>query len=166
MLLVKKLIRRPPPVACLLLLASHSYATPLGKGFYLTNEQTKTSILVDTSACRSIHSVSPLVKCHPKDVSLHLVAANSSTIATYKMKTFHLTFSGHPFFWTFILADAKVPLLGADFLTHYQLLVNVICSFFVNVSSYLSVPLQPSSMLKDVIVITVLSNFQTPRGIS
>ena len=70
-------------------------------------------------------------------MGLRLVAATSSTIANYGMKTFNLTFSGHRFSWTLILSDVKVPLLGADFITHYQLLVDITCShrLLVNTAS-------------------------------
>ena len=125
MLLVKKLITRPPSVAHLLSLASPSYAPPPGKSFYVTDKQTKTNFLGDTSTCRSIHQASPFEKRHPKDISIRLAAANGNTITTYRAKTVHLAFTGYRFSWKFVLANVKVPLLGADFLVRYQLLVDV-----------------------------------------
>ena len=84
--------------------------------FYITDEWTKKSFLVDTSSCCSIHLVSPLEKHHPKNISLHLVAANSSTIAIYGTKTFHLSFSDHRSSWTFVLIDmASLRRCGAQF---------------------------------------------------
>ena len=120
-LLLKKLIRRPPSVASLLSLASSSYALLPSKGFYMIDQQIKKTFLVDTGACRSINPASSLKKRYPKDVSLCLVAANGRTIANYGTKTFHLALSGHQFSLTFILADFRVPLLGANFLAHYPL---------------------------------------------
>ena len=140
--------------------SSPTYTHPPSTGFYVTGDQTKTRFFVDTSAYCSIHPASPLQKCHLKDVSLCLTAANRSTIATYGMKIFLLALSYRRFSWTFIIADIRVPLSSADFLTPYHLLVNAARSCLNGISSYSSTPLQTSLMPKDITFVAVPSKFQ------
>lgn len=55
-----------------------------------------------------------------------LYAANGTVIDTYGLKTLILDFKlRRPFRWSFILANVSQPILGADFLTHYKLLVDL-----------------------------------------
>lgn len=55
-----------------------------------------------------------------------LFAANNTPIKTYGEKTLRLNFGlRRSFAWTFIVADVKTSILGADFLRHYQLLVDL-----------------------------------------
>ena len=58
--------------------------------------------------------------------SLPLVAANNLTITTYGTSK-HIVDVGlkREYSWTFIVADIKQPILGADFLIHYNLLVDL-----------------------------------------
>ena len=55
-----------------------------------------------------------------------LSAANQSPIATYGVRPLCLNLGlRRPFRWSFIVADVKHPILGADFLGHFNLLVDV-----------------------------------------
>lgn len=55
-----------------------------------------------------------------------LQAANGSTIHTYGTKRLHLTLSfRRDFHWDFVIADVTLPILGADFLSHFNLLVDM-----------------------------------------
>ena len=57
---------------------------------------------------------------------LGLQAVNSTSIATYGKRSLTLNLSlRRTFRWVFILADVQNPILGADFLRHYSLLVDV-----------------------------------------
>ena len=57
---------------------------------------------------------------------MRLQAANGSTIDTYGEKTLRLNIGmRRDYDWSFTLADVKIPILGADFLAHYQLAVNM-----------------------------------------
>ena len=67
----KKFQRRPPPVACLLMLAS---PFPSMYKFYITSDSTKTHFVVSTDACRSINPANPSEKCQPNDVGGWLIA--------------------------------------------------------------------------------------------
>ena len=58
--------------------------------------------------------------------SLPLVAANNTTITTYgTCKRIVDVGLKRDYAWTFIVADIKQPILGADFLIYYSLLVDL-----------------------------------------
>ncbi|XP_066957628.1 uncharacterized protein [Macrobrachium rosenbergii] len=59
------------------------------------------------------------------DLLPSLIAANGTPIRTYGTTTRAISILGHRSHWTFVIADVKFPLLGADFLGHHRLLVNV-----------------------------------------
>ena len=60
------------------------------------------------------------------DENYKLYAANGSEIKTFGVKTLELDFNlRRPFRWSFVVADVKRPILGADFLSHHKLLVDV-----------------------------------------
>jgi len=52
-------------------------------------------------------------------------AANGSPIRTYGVRYVELCFGGQRFGWDFVMANVAVPLIGADFLCAYGLLVDV-----------------------------------------
>lgn len=55
-----------------------------------------------------------------------LFAANGTEIKTYGTKTLELNLRlRRPYKWEFIIADVKQPILGADFLSYHNLLVDV-----------------------------------------
>ena len=58
--------------------------------------------------------------------SLPLVAANNTTINTYgTCRRIVDVGLKSDYAWTFIVADVKQPILGADFLIHYNLMVDL-----------------------------------------
>lgn len=64
-------------------------------------------------------------KNYPDSHSL-LYAANHSPIRTYGEKTITMSLGlRRNFTWKFIIADVTQPLIGADFLSHYNLLVDI-----------------------------------------
>ena len=57
---------------------------------------------------------------------MFLYAANSTKIATYGSKLISLDFGlRRAFVWNFVVADVSRPILGADFLERFGLLVDV-----------------------------------------
>lgn len=61
-----------------------------------------------------------------KPLPFNLYAANNTTIATYGEKTLELDFNlRRPYKWTFIVAAVNKPILGADFLNHHNLIVDL-----------------------------------------
>lgn len=73
------------------------------------------------------------VSCFPQRLSpesspaeLTLWAANGSRIRTFGSKTFELKFNVEKKFpWSFLVAEVSHPIIGADFLRHFGLLVDV-----------------------------------------
>lgn len=108
-------------------------------GFYVKDEISGDELLVDTGAFCSIYPATSLEKAHNDPDALTMVAANGSRITTHGYRTIPLKFFGRKYEWRFILANVRQPLLGADFLGHNKLLVDVSqkrlidmesCSFF------------------------------------
>lgn len=62
---------------------------------------------------------------HDLDENIKLFAANGTEIKTFGEKYLTLNIGlRRQFSWKFIIADIKTPLIGADFLSHYDLLVD------------------------------------------
>ena len=99
---------------------------------------------MDTGASRSIFPPAPNKGRKQKDLGFRLVAANGSPIATYGWETFPIRLQNKTYTWKFLIADVKIPLLGADFLGHYNLLVDVANRRLINTSSFESLRLTPS----------------------
>ena len=95
------------------------------KLLYVADKGHKCRYLIDTGA-----AVSGLPKSCAKGISgadsLPLVAANNSTIKTYgNCKRVVDVGLKREYPWTFIVADVQQPIIGADFLIHYNLLVDL-----------------------------------------
>ena len=95
------------------------------KLLYVADKGHKCRYLIDTGA-----AVSVLPKSCANGISdagsLPLVAANNSTIHTYgNCKRVVDVSLKREYPWTFIVADVQQPIIGADFLIHYNLLVDL-----------------------------------------
>ena len=82
--------------------------------FYVTDHSTGLRFLVDTGAEICVIPPSRTDRKHQQDD--FSLPVNNTAIATYGRRTFR---------WIFVFADVKNPMLGADFLRHYCLLVDV-----------------------------------------
>ena len=93
--------------------------------FYVTDSLTGLRFLVDTGAEISVVPPSAFDRKHRKD-SFSLQAVNNTPIATYGTQLHTLNIGlRRKFQWIFIIADVQNPILGADFLRHYSLLVDL-----------------------------------------
>lgn len=82
--------------------------------------------LIDTGADVSLIPVSIQQKQSIKPVQSNLFAANKTPINIYGMKRISLNLNlRREFTWTFIIADVNVPIIGADLLYNYDLMVDV-----------------------------------------
>ncbi|GBM30905.1 hypothetical protein AVEN_9789-1 [Araneus ventricosus] len=79
------------------------------------------SFLVDTCADISVVPPSSAERCKPKSL-LNLLAANGTKINTYGTLNIGLR---RIFPLSFIIADVSRPILGADFLTHYGIIIDL-----------------------------------------
>ncbi|XP_068236987.1 uncharacterized protein [Palaemon carinicauda] len=121
-------------------------ASRVSKLFFLHDAGTGVHFLVDIGAChflllralfRSRHILS-------KTADVRLVAANEFAISTYSCGNLKLPFGNGKLNWKFLVSDVPLLILGADILSHFNLLVDVAHRRLVNVNSYWSTPLQPA----------------------
>ena len=95
------------------------------KLLYVADKRHKCKYLIDTGAAVSVLPKSCANGISDAD-SLPLVAANNTTINTYgNCKRVVDVGLKREYPWTFIVADVKQPIIGADFLIHYNLLVDL-----------------------------------------
>ena len=95
------------------------------KLLYVADKGHKCRYLIDTGAAVSVLPKSCANGISGTD-SLPLVAANNSTIKTYgNCKRVVDVGLKREYPWTFIVADVQQPIIGADFLIHYNLLVDL-----------------------------------------
>ena len=103
---------------------SASCVTPY-RGFYVIDSLSDQRFLVDTGAFVSVFPASEDDRLSTSSKNMRLVSASGAVIPTFGTREIPLRFGGQNFSWCFVLADVKRPLLGADFLSHHLLLVDV-----------------------------------------
>lgn len=91
---------------------------------FMADSSTNLKFLIDTGA--DVSAVPKRFSDRTKPDGLVLFAANGTQIPTYgtKLLTLNLNLRRN-FSWPFIVADVTQPIIGVDFLTHFNLLVNV-----------------------------------------
>ena len=110
------------------------------KLLYVADKHNKCTYSIDTGA-----AVSVLPKSCANRTSdaacLPLVAANTTTINTYgNCRRVVDVGLKRDYTWTFIVADVKQSIIGADFLIHYSLLVNLKSRCLRDMRSGLAIP--------------------------
>ncbi|GFR32454.1 retrovirus-related Pol polyprotein from transposon opus [Trichonephila clavata] len=92
---------------------------------YLSDRTSRSKYLIDTGADVSVIPLITVSK-HLPPASLQLFAANGTVISTYGQKLVTLDLGLRRVFkWPFIIAGVSQPIIGADFLRHYGLLVDI-----------------------------------------
>ena len=95
------------------------------KLLYVADKNNKCKYLIDTGAAVSVLPKSCANRISDADC-LPLVAANNTTINTYgNSKRVVDVGLKRDYPWPFIVADVQQPIIGADFLIHYNLLVDL-----------------------------------------
>jgi hypothetical protein len=84
-------------------------------------DTSKLLFLVDTGA---VYSVLPYSSTQPANGPA-ITSASGAPIACWGWKQLVVVFGGRRFKWSFLLAAFAFPLLGADFLEHFALTVNL-----------------------------------------
>ena len=112
----------------------------------IADKQNKCNYLIDTGAAVSVLPGSCANRTVDAD-SLPLVTANNSTITTYGTSK-RIVYVGlnREYSWTFFVADIKQPILGADFLIHYNLLVDLPDKCLRDMRTVLAIPATLSSI--------------------
>lgn len=115
-LMVGKLLIAPVPSATVSIL-THSR-------LFVYDQNLKTRFLVDSGAALSCFARSLTNRKKPD--TLTLSAANGTVIPTYGTIRLELDFGfKRKFPWTFVVADISCPILGADFLEQFGLIVDI-----------------------------------------
>ncbi|XP_068227955.1 uncharacterized protein [Palaemon carinicauda] len=107
-------------------------------GFYIHNASSGKRFLVDTAATLSTYLLSKDDHGLPSDDRAALVTANGRPITCYRTRTLKISIMGRDYSWPFLIADVKVPLLGADFIGHHGSLVDVCCKRLFDQGPYMS----------------------------
>lgn len=134
-----------------------------GSGFFITDTLSGRKFLIDTGAFRSLFPAttedrtSPL----PQPSNIKLIAANGSTIPMYGTRIIPIQAAGRSFTWEFILADVKTPLLGADFLSHHGLLVDVANRKLLDVATFHSTSLVTRRQCPEICTVTSDTPYDT-----
>ncbi|CAI9718175.1 gag-pol polyprotein [Octopus vulgaris] len=98
---------------------------PQSRLFFVCDRVTGTRFLVDTGAEVSIIPVSN-TSGKRKETPVCLQAVNHSPIPTYGEQSLTLNFGlRRTLQWVFVIAKLPTPILGADFLHHFGLLVDI-----------------------------------------
>lgn len=106
----------------------------------MTDATTKVSFLVDTGADLCVYP-RKMVRGPRQRSDYELSAANGTVINTYGSETFILNFGlRRAFTWRFVIADVSRPIIGADFLAHYGLLVDLRNSRLVDQVTNMTAP--------------------------
>ena len=114
----------------------------IGRLFYVRDRQSNTRFLVDTGAAVSVIPPASLSsRKRPVSSTLpQLQAANRSTIATYGQRLLHVDIGlRRSFPWVFVVADVHLPIIGADFLGHFRLSVDIASQRLVDDTTRLSI---------------------------
>ena len=116
------------------------------KLLYVADKNHKCKYLIDTGAAVSVCQNLALTGFLDADC-LPLVAANNTTINTYgNSKRVVDVGLKRAYPWTFIVADVKQPINGADFLIHYNLLVDLRSRCLRDMRTGLAIPASLSSI--------------------
>ena len=108
------------------------------KLLYVADKRHKCKYLIDTGAAVSVLPKSCANRISDADC-LPQVATNNTTINTYGN-------CKHEYPWTFIVADVKQPIIGADFFIHYNLLVDLRSRFLRDMRTGLAIAASLSSI--------------------
>ena len=136
-----------------------SATRPSQAGFFIKDELSDYRFLVDTGAFRSILPPPGDINTINHPSSSDLVAANGTSIRTYGEQQVNICLSGQTYTWTFIIADVRHPLLGADFLSHYSLMVDVARHRLLNIDSFTSTPLCISNIEESINLLSPDGNY-------
>ncbi|XP_066960735.1 uncharacterized protein [Macrobrachium rosenbergii] len=123
--------------------ASKTPRNPAPVGSYVLGTISGRMMLIDTGAMRSVFPPSREDRRRPPDLAASLTAANGSPILSYGTRLLSVSILGQRYKWNFIVADVRTPLLGADLLAHFGLVIDIGRRRLLDTESCRSLPLSP-----------------------
>lgn len=135
---------------------------PSAGRLFVTDRRSKMQFLIDTGSDLCVFPRSAL-KQRRERTEFELCAANGSAINTYGYVQLNLNFGlRRDFVWRFIVADVTKAIVGVDFLSHFNLVVDVrnkcLIDRLTNLSTVATV-IVPDSVILSVKVVTGDSKF-------
>ncbi|GFW76108.1 retrovirus-related Pol polyprotein from transposon 17.6 [Trichonephila clavipes] len=122
---------------------------------FLLDRKSGQKFLIDSGSEICVIPPSPIMNKSPQS-NFSLFAANNTKIPAYGMVRKELKLGlRQPFIWTFIIADKSSPIIGADFLKNFNLLIDVKKKRLMDVETSLFTPcvfsniIQPSILTVD-----------------
>ena len=116
------------------------------KLLYVSDKRNKCKYLIDTGAAVSVLPKSCANRISDADC-VPLVLANNTTIKTYGISKRVVDVGlKRDYTWNFIVADVQKPIIGADFLIHYSLLVDLRSRCLRAIRTGLAIPASLSSI--------------------
>ena len=107
--------------------------------FYITDTISNYRFLIDTGAEVSVLPATCSER-RQQNADFNLVAVNGGTIPTFGKRSLTLNLGlRRTFRWVFVIANVHIPIIGADFLRHYSLLVDMTNSRLVDTITQLRV---------------------------
>ena len=105
-----------------------------GQLLYVTDAVSLKRFLVDTGSSYSIYPFKPSA-CVSKPTGPMLELPNKQVVPTYGEKVMSVCFSGRTFVWSFVLADISFPIIGADFLKYFRLIVDLFSGLMLDLKT-------------------------------
>lgn len=103
-------------------MAAESKGAELSR-LFISDKQTATRFLIDSGADISV--IPPTTQEKRKPDKFELFAANQTKIKTFGQRLLRLDLGlRRPFNWVFVIADVNRPIIGIDFLSHFNLLID------------------------------------------
>uniref|UniRef100_A0A5S6QC46 RNA-directed DNA polymerase n=1 Tax=Trichuris muris TaxID=70415 RepID=A0A5S6QC46_TRIMR len=117
-----------------------------GSRLFITDRTSKLRFLIDTGSDLCCFPRSSL-KERRQPSAYDLTAANNSVIKTYGAVVLQMNLGlRRDLTWRFVVADVSLPIIGSDFLAHYNLLIDCRNKKLIDGQSGLSVPCWPAQV--------------------
>lgn len=132
-------------------------ACPKNGRLFVTDERSKTKFLIDTGSDLCVFPRSMLKERREK-TDFDLCAANGSVISTFGYINLVLNIGlRRDFPWQFIVADVTRAIIGVDFLSHYDLIVDIRNQRLIDQHTTLGTPVSLANFPENVFSVKVMS---------
>lgn len=136
-------------------------ACPNTGRLFITDQRTKVQFLIDTGSDLCVYPRA-YIKGTPNKTNYQLFAANGSVINTYGYA--HLVMNinlRRDFAWRFIIADVTRAIIGVDFLSFYNLVVDIRNQCLIDGKTMLTTPASVAINVENVSSVRVMSTDNT-----